>query len=470
MDDERVELHMRDSDAFSWYMEADPLLRSTVCAVMELERCPDWDTVVERIDRASRLAPCWRHKVVLPPARLATPRWVVDPDFDLSWHVRRVTAAEPADLGWVLDFARQTAMSGFDRARPLWEYTLIDGLEGGRAALVCKVHHALTDGVGGMEVAKFLFDLEPDPGDLGPMPPAPEGTEHDTAELVRESLAYDWSRLFDFSKRLLGSAPGEVAHALRHPFETAREAADTARSVARMVQPVTDTLSPIMTERRLQWHYDLLEMAFADLRAATRVAGCSLNAGFLGGMTGGLRHYHERFGAEVEALRLTMPISTRTADDPVGGNRITLQRFTVPMGIVDPVERMRSLQTLSDHARDEPAIPLTNAIAGTMNLLPSSVVGGMLKHIDFLASNVPGIPRPIYLAGVEVQRFCGFGPTIGAALNATLVSYNGRCHVAVTTDAGAVPDPGVMVECLVEGFEEVLDVAGDHGGVTVPTA
>jgi diacylglycerol O-acyltransferase / wax synthase len=86
---ERVEVHMRDSDAFAWYMEKDPLLRSTVVCVLLLDGSPDWDRLPERLERSTRLSPGFRHRVVLPPLRLATPRWVVDPDFDLSWHVRR---------------------------------------------------------------------------------------------------------------------------------------------------------------------------------------------------------------------------------------------------------------------------------------------------------------------------------------------------------------------------------------------
>ena len=168
---------MRDINAFSWYMEKDPLLRSTVVCVLLLDGRPDWDRLPERLERLTRLSPGFRHRVVLPPLRLATPRWVVDPDFDLSWHIRRFKAAPPKTLATVLEFARKTGMAGFDRDRPLWEATFIEGLNGGRTAVVMKVHHSLTDGVGGMDIARLLFDLEPDPGDLGPMPEAPVGEQ-----------------------------------------------------------------------------------------------------------------------------------------------------------------------------------------------------------------------------------------------------------------------------------------------------
>src|SRR5512144_3189395 len=157
---------MRDSDAFAWYMENDPLLRSTVVSVQLLEGSPDWDRLPERLERCTRLSPGFRHRVVWPPLRLATPRWVVDPDFDLSWHLRRFEAAPPKTLATVLAFAHKTGMAGLDRDRPLWEATFIEGIEDGRTAVVLKLHHSLTDGVGGIHLAGLLFDVEADPGDL----------------------------------------------------------------------------------------------------------------------------------------------------------------------------------------------------------------------------------------------------------------------------------------------------------------
>ncbi len=460
--DEHVDVYMRDSDAFSWYMEQDPLLRSTVVSVMLLDSRPDWDRLWDRLERASRLTPGLRHRVVRPPMRLATPRWVVDPDFDLSWHVRRFEAAEPKTLATVLEFARKTGMAGLDRDRPLWEYTFIEGLEGGQTAVVSKLHHALTDGIGGMEMARFLFDTEPDPGDLGPMPDAPVGERLGTADIVRDALTYDWSRLFEFSKHVLSSAPREAAQVLRHPRETVAEVVETGRSVARMVEPVTETLSPVMTERHLAWNYDVLEFGFDDIRRAVHAVGATLNDGFLGGVTAGLRRYHERHDASVDELRVTMPISIRKADDPIGGNRITLARFTVPVAITDPAERIAQTHQRCEAVKAERSLPLTNAIAGTLNLVPSGYVGGMFKHVDFLASNVPGIPVPLYLGGAKVDRFYGFGPTIGAAVNVTLISYCGTCYVGVTMDVGAVPDTDVLLDCLQDGFDEVLALGDSH--------
>jgi diacylglycerol O-acyltransferase len=467
--DERVEVHMRDVNAFAWYMEQDPLLRSTVVVVLVLDRPPDWGRLQDRLERFTRLSPGFRQKVVVPPLRLATPRWVVDPHFDLSWHLRRFEAAAPRTLEAVLEFARKTGMAGLDRDRPLWEATFIENLEGGRTAVVIKLHHSLTDGVGGMGIARLLFDVEPEPADLGPMPDAPTGESLGTVDLVRDALGHGWSRLADLSMHLAASAPGGAANAVRHPRQAATEAVATVQSVARFLQPAPDTLSPVMTERGMAWRYDVLQFPLADLLSAAHTAEAKLNDAFLSGITAGLRRYHEGHGEPVDELRVTMPLSIRRDGDPIGGNRITLMRFKVPVGITDPVERMRQTHDRVEPMKTDRSLPFTDALAGALNLLPRAVIGGLLKHIDFLASNVPGFPVPLHLSGARVEAFYAFGPTIGAALNITLMSYRGTCHVGITIDTGAVPDADVLMDCMRDGFDEVLAVAGATGHVVLPS-
>ncbi|GAA4399057.1 wax ester/triacylglycerol synthase family O-acyltransferase [Fodinibacter luteus] len=459
---------MRDTNAFAWYMEQDPLLRSTVVVVLMLGGAPDWDRLTERLERLTRVSPAFRQKVVQPPLRLATPRWVVDPDFDLSWHIRRFEAAQPRTLATVLEFARKTGMAGLDRDRPLWEVTFIEELDGGQTAVVVKLHHSLTDGIGGMDLARLLFDVESDPGDPGPMPEAPQGETLGTVDLVRDALGYGWSRLFDLSREVLTSAPAEAAHAIRHPRRTLTETVTTVQSVARFLQPASDTLSPVMTGRHMAWHYDVLQFPLADILNAAHAAGAKLNDAFLSGVTAGLRMYHERHGEQVDELRVTMPVSIRKDGDPIGGNRITLMRFKVPVSITDPGERMRETHDRCEPMKADRSLPFTDLLAGALNLLPRAYVGGMLKHIDFLASNVPGIPVPLYLSGAPVDGFYAFGPTIGAALNITLMSYCDTCFVGINTDTGAVPDPDVLMECMRDGFDEVLSVAGRAGHAVLP--
>ncbi len=465
---ERTEVFMRDSDAFSWYLEKDSALRSTIVAIAWLEQRPDFDALAARLDRATRLSPRFRQRPVQPPGRLAAPRWV-DADFDLSLHLHRIDSPSPHTPATVVDFARIEAMSGFDRSRPLWQFTLIGHLIGDRAALVMKVHHSLTDGIGGMQLATLLFEItsESDPAVEAPVTDAHQHVPG-SVELVRESLAYDWHRVFETVRHGLSGALPAAIHVARRPLRSTSDALATARAVGRFVQPVADTLSPTMTGRSLDRHLDMIAVDFHDLKQAGAAAGGTLNDCFVASITGGLRLYHERHGTAVDELRITLPISIRKEGDPTGGNRITLERFTVPVAVAEPAERMRLTGERCRAARDDRAQPLSNAIAGTLNLLPPGVVGSMLKHIDFLASNVPGIAVPLYLCGAPVSGYYAFGPTTGSAVNVTLLSYSGTCCVGFTIDASAAPDHDVLMECFRQGFEEVLELAGDHHPVALP--
>ena len=141
-----------------------------------LDRSPDWDVLVDRLERVARLMPMFRQRVV-PTVPPAPPRWVYDPDFDLRYHLRRIVAPQPGTFETVLEMARRAEMGEFDHARPMWTATLVEGLEHGGAALVVMMHHSLADGIGGMQIASLVFDFQQEPGDLGPLPPVPESTE-----------------------------------------------------------------------------------------------------------------------------------------------------------------------------------------------------------------------------------------------------------------------------------------------------
>lgn len=447
---------MRESDAFSWYLEGDPVLRSTVVAALWFDSAPDWDYLVARMERATRTIPQFRQRLLEVPARLAMPRWAGDPEFDLTWHMRRIAAPPPHTEQVIVDFARREASSGFDRVRPLWQFTLIEGLEGGRAALIMKMHHSLTDGVGAMELAFHLFDSSPERQPLGALPDTPAGERLGTAGMVRENLRFRAGQSAAVAGRIARWGLPTAVGVIRRPVGSARSATTLVRSVARTVAPVPETLSPIMQGRGIGRHLDYLELEFADLKSAVRAAGGTINDGFVAAAASGLRRYHERHGAPVDSLRVMMPINLRAPGDPAGGNRITLMRFEVPAGEKDPSRRIQEIGRRCRAVRHEESLPYTNAIAGGLNLLPPAVVGSMFKHVDFLASDVPSFPEPVYLAGARLEKEVAFGPTTGTSVNLTLLSYCGRCTVGLTIDTAAVPDPVLLVECMREGFDEVL--------------
>jgi hypothetical protein len=161
---------------------------------------------------------------------------------------------------------------------------------------------------------------------------------------------------------------------------------------------------------------------------------------------------------------MSMPLSIRNeSNEGLAGNQFVPLRFPVPLTIEDPVERMATVRMLVQEQRAEPALAATEAVAGVLNRLPltltTQLFGSMLKGIDFVTSNVPGAPFPVYLAGARMEANFAFGPLSGSAVNITLLSYEDDVHVGVNMDPAAVPDPDTLMACLREGFEEVTKLA-----------
>jgi hypothetical protein len=154
-----------------------------------------------------------------------------------------------------------------------------------------------------------------------------------------------------------------------------------------------------------------------------------------------------------------MPISLRTKADGIGGNRITLMRFDVPVGEADPAAQIKAIHELTGAVRNERSLPYTQLIAGALNLMPRWYIGSVLRHVDFLASDVPGIPVPVFLGGAPVRAQYAFGPTIGASVNVTLLTYVDTCALGINVDTTAIPDYDVFYDALIASFDELLALA-----------
>jgi WS/DGAT/MGAT family acyltransferase len=403
--------------------------------------------------------------VLSPPLRLAPPRWAVESSFDLDFHLRRLRLPTPGDEQALLSVLRPITAAAFDRARPLWEFTLIEGLEGDRAALAMKVHHSVTDGVGGMTILTELVDFERDPAvdpdaDM-PAPPAPDPLG--TLSLVRDSLAHTRRRLAGVASRIPGTLARSTFAAARDPIGGASDLTRTVRSIARTLAPATAPLSPIMRERGLGRELAMFDVSLDSLKRVAKAVEGSVNDAFVAAVVGGLQRYHARHGAEIESLRMTLPISLRTTADELGGNRFAPVRFPVPCAIASPADRIRAVRALVREWRAEPALQMTSTLAGVLNRLPTATTtalfGGMLKCCDFVATNVPGAPLPVYAAGAGVERLYAFAPPSGSAMNISLISHCDTCCIGVVVDTAAVPDPQTLVASLQRGFDEVLSIA-----------
>jgi len=458
---DRFEAHMSDSDALMWNIEKDPLLRSTIVTVLVFDRVPDWDTVRERIERGSWLIPRMRQRVATPLLHSGPPHWSGDPNFDLGYHLRRVRAASPS-FDAVLDVARNAAMAGFDRARPLWEYTLVEGLEEARAAMVLKVHHSMTDGVGGMKLLLMLFDFDREPPPPLPLDRVDAVPVFTAVDLLWRSAGHARRRALGIVHRTVTGTAMVTAAAVTHPVRFGRDAGRAAGSLARFLAPATVPRSTLLSARTLARSLATLDVDLDDLKRAAKAVDGSLNDAFVAAVVGGLQRYHARHGSTLVDLRMVMPINVRGAGAALGGNHFTPARFVVPADIVDPAARMVELGRIARAVRDEPAVALTDALAGVLNLLPTTVTtavfGAMLKGADFVTSNVPGAPVPIFMGGARLERMYPFSPLAGSAVNVTLLSHCGTCCIGVNVDAVAVPDLDVLVDCLDESFAEILAV------------
>jgi diacylglycerol O-acyltransferase len=454
------ERRMSAADALMWSIEKDPLLRSTILGVAVLDHAPDRARFEEQLERAARSVPRLRQRVVSPPLNVAPPEFVIDPNFDLRYHVRFVSAPGRGSFRELLDMSAPIAMQGFDRARPLWEFMVVEGLEDGRAALIQKMHHSLTDGVGAMKISMAFLDTSPDPPAPQPLPPAPAAEHRGALPALVDGLAHRYRR----RAGRLARVPRTAAGMATRPLATLRAIADSTASAARMLRPVTEPLSPIMTGRSLSVRLDTITASLPAMKAASKRVDGRLNDAFVAAVAGGLDRYHRVHGVPVDRLRMTMPINIRPDDGTlVAGNQFVPARFAFPVPIADPVERMKVLKDLLSQQRGEPALSLVSPISGLLNRLPVSVstavFGSMLKAIDVVTTNVPGAPIPIYISGARLEANFGFGPICGAACNITLLSYIDDLHIGISTDPAAVPDPEVFVDCMQEGFDEVQKLA-----------
>lgn len=445
---------MLHTDAFSWYMESDPRLRSTVVAVALLDAAVDMDYLRERVDRMTRLVPHFRARVEPAPWRSGPPRWVIDSDFDLDYHLRRVHLPEPADWSGVLEQARIAAMADFDRDRPLWEATVLEGLPEGKGALITKTHHALSDGIGGLEVIGLVVDSSRELP-LLEMPAAPRPDDGGSAAHLMATV-HDRVGGAIAAGQAIGGALWKAPMAAAHPLGSARRLLRESTSVGRVVRPILHQASPLMTHRSNIRELATMDVSLDELHRAAARGNGHVNDAFLAGMLGGLHRYHREHGIDVGDLRVTMPLSVRRPGDSIGGNRITLLRFALPADLQEVPARIAAIARITQAWRHEPAIAHTQAIAFGLNLMPRSYIQGVLRRVDFLASDVPGLPEPVYLAGAKVLAYYPFGPTIGSALNATLMSYAGTANIGLNVDVGAIPDPPVLLEHLGRGFEEVV--------------
>jgi diacylglycerol O-acyltransferase len=484
---------MNNAEAIMWAVESDPFLRSDFTNVTLLAGPPDGARLRAAVSRAIASYPPLRQRVVGAPLGLAPPTWADDADFDLDYHLRRLSVPPPGNLRQLLDLTAVLAAAPIDRARPLWELTVVEGLENGRTAVLQRLHHTLSDGVGGMKLLRALLERTPgDPPDpasdrapLNPLvwrhpelfSPSEEPRRNPWADErlseawpagrqnplggVAGALGYRFGQMRDAARRgveLAASVPYGSSEDLRLMAEGAGR---VARSVADQVLISGGPLSPLLVGRSLARHFEVYSLPLHDVRRAGRRLGGGRNDVFVAGVTGGLLAYHQRMGAPCDGLRMATAISLRGGMGPTGGNHFAPARMVIPIGPKDPVERLRVTRRCLASLAAEPGIGLTESLAGLINLLPPAMLThafrAQARTVDFATSIVPGLRGPRWLAGARVQGSWPIGPRIGSAGNFTLASCGDRLELGVNLDPAAFSDPGSFMECLGDSFDALLD-------------
>lgn len=446
-------------ETLMWRADSDPMMRSTMMAVEVLDRSPDWDRLVDAHEWAIRMVPRFAERVADRLGPLGTPVWVHDPRMDLHYHLRRVRLGEPGDWSALWTLAEQLAMTPFDRARPPWEGTLVEGLPDGRAAYLLKLHHVLTDGLGLTELLSRLHSRQRAHSPRKPQPEATVRPEAPLGEQVGRQLRHDLAVL----PAMVRGGEALAHRAIRRPRRFVGDAMRYLESARRVLSPPSAEGLPVLSERGSSWRFVALHFPFADLRTAAKAAGGSVNDAFLSALLAAFRMYCEDVGAPVSAevtMPVSVPVSVRRDDDDSGGNHIAPARLAGPVGVVDPLARFEAVRELMHAARNEPALESAEFVAPALARLPSALLvqlaGSTTGGNDLQASNVPGIRDEVYLAGAKIEQIYPFAPLPGCAAMISLYTYGETCCIGANLDVAAIVDTVLFGRCLERGFAEVM--------------
>lgn len=444
-----------------WRLEKDPYLASTFANITILDRAPDMDALYARMERTALLFPRLRRRVLPAPGNLGNPTWVDDPAFDIRYHVRRISLPEPGDMRQLLDLATLLVADPFDRSRPLWHFVIVDGLAGGRSALVQKLHHTVTDGQGGVELSMHYLDLQRDPGPLPALDPVIANaafniSEPDATEALRGAMSD--------SLRLPLSVLRQVRDVLADPSLIGTIGSSTSATIKGLIAQLNETdaaRSPLWTSRSLRRRMETTRVSYHDMRGAAKAMNGTLNTAFVTAAAHAASKYHQQLGAPVESLRASMAISTRT--EASGSNAFTLARMLVPTSDMPLPERFAAVNEILTVAREGSTSGSLEAIATVSTVIPTSVVTRLARAqaetVDFATSNVRGAGVALYVAGSKMLENYPVGPLGGVAFNLTLMSYMGSLDVGINIDEAAVESPALLRDSLVESFQELATYA-----------
>jgi diacylglycerol O-acyltransferase len=424
---------------------------------------PSYDDLAEHVSSRLHLVPRFRQKLAFPPAPTGRPFWVDDPSFNLTYHLRHSALPAPGSEDQLRRMAARIFSQQLDRTKPLWELWLVQGLTRKRFAFVTKTHHALVDGVSGVDIATVLFDLKPIPEPAEPEHEWVPEPEPSAATL----LAKDAEGLLTSPLRLAR----RVERAVEHPQATLHQATESLTALGEVgwnfanPAPETPLNVEIGSHRRFAW----VRGDLAQFKRIKDALGGTVNDVVLAVVAGAMRGWLGSRGVTTEGLELRaqVPVSIR-AEDEQGhlGNRIVAVRAPLPIYVEDPAERLREVrESMRDVKQSKQAlgaevISRFNDFAPPTLLAQAARINFSTRLFNLVVTNVPGPQIPLYVLGRELQDIfpVGFLPP-NQALFVAIMSYNGSINFGLLSDFDAIKDVDEIAAAIERSVAELAEAA-----------
>ncbi|BDU05507.1 WS/DGAT/MGAT family O-acyltransferase [Nocardia cyriacigeorgica] len=440
-----------------------------VCALLILdpvEGSYSFDALKAELGRRLPLIPHMRRKIHEVPFNLDHPVWVDDPNFDLDYHVRRVGLPSPAGRAELAELIGDIASRPMDRDRPLWEMSVVEGLENGKIAVICKYHHAAVDGITGTNMMMHLCDLEPGASRPDPQPWQPEPEPNDIV----------------LAARALTRIPGKVGVLGMVPKTVGMAAGFAQRrrkNEAGMALPFSAPRTPF--NKAITAHR-AVAFTKADLGAIKEIKaafGVKVNDVVLTIVGGVLRNYLDTHGELPDrSLIASVPVSVHESTRHTEGiNKVSTLFCRLGTDIADPVERLTMLAAANEEAKKEHDLIGADFLQDWSKYAPpntfqlASRIYSSLKLAEahpvvhnLVVSNVPGPPMPLYFLGVRVDGMYPFGPIFhGAGLTVTVLSNCGDLDFGFIACRELVPDIGELADGVSAVIADLLAAARARG-------
>jgi diacylglycerol O-acyltransferase / wax synthase len=431
---------------------------------------PEQEEIADALEERLHLVPRYRQRLAPVPYGQGRPVWVDDPHFNLDYHVRKTALPAPGSEEQLRNLAGRVFSQRLDRDKPLWELWIVEGLSAGRFAVLSKTHHALVDGISGVDIASVLFDTRPEP-EAPPAPgkrwlPAPPPSR---SQLLGRALVERFSQ------------PGEIVRgaraAVRAPRRLALSAYDSLVGIGALAwaglnpAPPSPYNQPIGPHRRFGW----VRASLADVKAIKDELGGTVNDVMLATVAGALgRHLHRR-GVDTTDLTLKamVPVSVRAEIDRGAlGNRVAAMMASLPVGVPDPVERMRLISESMAGLKESGQAVGAEALTTLSGFAPPTVMSQAARlmrrqrFFNLVVTNVPGPQFPLYLMGREMVEVFPMVPLApGQAFGVAIMSYNGVINFGLVGDYDLMHD----LDDVADDFTQALRELADAAGVTLST-